>query len=63
MLAATLAPLLAVAEDKPSIAFLADFVKDWGYWSLTAICMLPMFSFIGYVLWHDARAAKAHQHH
>lgn len=63
MVAATLAPLLVVAEEKKNIAFLADFVKEQGFWALTAICLLPMFAFIGYVLWHDARAAKAHSHH
>ena len=63
MVAATLAPLLLVADDKPNIAFLADVVNDWGYWALTGFCLLPMFAFIGYVVWHDARAAKAHSHH
>lgn len=45
------------------IAFLADFVKEYGFWALTLICMVPFFSFIGYVWWFDARAAKRSQHH
>lgn len=45
------------------IAFLKDFVADWGFWPLTLCCMVPMAAFVLYVAAHDALAARRHRHH
>ena len=49
-------PLLFDAKDA---AFLKDFINVYGFWWLTLSCMVPMFAFVAYVVWDDARMAKA----
>lgn len=48
--------------EQHDIAFLEEFVRDWGAWPLTLICLLPAFAFIAYVVWDDRRQARAHPH-
>ncbi len=53
---------LLLLDSNKNIAFLEGFVQDYGFWALTLCCLVPMFAFVGYVLWYDARQAKAHHH-